>query len=781
MQHHPTEFKLKHLVIALIIALIGVSLLIFGSLTLHYQLDKKAQLENLLKYEQMTIEELSPTDLKSQLQAQWEVFQLSYPYTELAIVEFANSEPKVIFSTFSDTDHPQQGSLNQRILQLSKERLLDAGDNREESTFEQLNQKWQNSLDSEQFYFQLFHPQAGWYLASYQPDHWLPRFAQKSLLTTFIVLSLTIFVIALAFFFSLKKTTQHLNTTQIRYKQFLDQNLDWVWEIDTQGVIIYSSEHSSSLLGLNANQLLGVNLFSLIDPKYHPEEVKSFRHFLTKADPFFNREVALVHASKKIVYGVFEGQPFFDKHDRLLGFRGTCRNITAYKERQNALIEQLHYDPVTQLPNRAYLMNSLKQLYHSMTVGQHCALLMIDLNGLQKVNDSYGHRYSTLALHLIAERVRQSVIARNPVCRLNGTEFAILVRIPQSSKQLITSQMELLAEELLYELEQAMVFGEHSFMFKANVGIALIPEHGNEIPKILSAANQALFESKKLGFGRYRFASNDPTKYDQERDKTAQQLKTALIQNQFRVKYQLQVDTQQQQIIGLEALLRWQDPDTKKTIPAGAFIHIAEEFNQIVDLDIWLLEQVFNDWQQLTNHLKIHPEEIDRLPSMAVNLSSDTLISERFKETLQQLLETTKFPVQKLRFEVAENQLVRHANKAASVISELSEMGINFSIDQFGTGWSNLSYLQSLPISFIKIDKSHVENIANNPHSMKLTKTLIQMAHSLQIDVIAEGVESESQKHLLQQNGCIYMQGYLFSDTIGISKIQSIIEHHLND
>ena len=781
MQLHPTEFKLKHLIIALIISLVGVSLLTFSSLTLHYQLDKKAQLENLLQFEQPDIATLSLTELKNQLQTQWQVFQLSHPDTELAIIDVSQSEATIILSSFSNTNHTQQNFLKQRILQLSEERLLAVPENQDASTFGFLKHQWQSFSDSEQFHLQKIGSKNDWYLAFYQAEHWLPQFAQKSLFTTFLILSLTIFVISLVFFFSLNKTAQRLNTTQVRYQQFLNQNLDWVWEIDTQGVIIYSSEHSSSLLGINANQLLGVNLFSLIDPKYHPKDVKNFRRLLTKADPFFNREVALVHASNKVVYGVFEGQPFFDKHDRLLGFRGTCRNITAYKERQNALIEQLHYDPITQLPNRAYLMNSLKQLYHSITPGQHCALMILDLNGLQEVNDSHGHRYSTLALHLSAERIRQSVVARNLVCHLNGTEFAILIRTPQASKQLMTSQMELLAEELIYELEQTMVFDDHSFTLKANIGVALIPEHGNEIPKILSAANQALFESKKLGFGRYGFSSNAPNKYIQERHKTAEQLKTALEQNQFRVKYQLQVDTQQQQIIGLEALLRWHDPETKKTIPAGAFIDIAEELHQIVDLDIWLLKQVFEDWQQLTSYLKTHSKEIDRLPSMAINLSSDTLNSERFKQTLQQLLETTKFPVQKLRFEVAENQLVRHSDKTASVINDFSEMGINFSIDQFGSGWSNLSYLQALPISFIKIDKSHIEEIANNPQSMKLTKTLIQMAHSLQIDVIAEGVESESQKHLLQQNGCIYMQGYLFSDIISLNKVQSIIEHNLND
>jgi|GEM_PF-2547620 len=781
MQHHPTEFKLKHLISALIIALISVSLLIFSSLTLHYQLDKKTQLENLLKYEQSSIPNLSPAELKKHLHNQWQIFQLSYPATELAIVEFSDSGSKVIFSSFQNTPQSHQSSLNERILQLSEKRLLETPKDQDSSIVEFLNQQWQSFLDSEQFHLQSFMPENGWYLATYQPHNWLPSFAQKSLSTTLTILAITITMIAFAFFFSLQKTTKRLNSTQERYQQFLNQNLDWVWETDTQGIIIYSSDHSFNLLGIDANRLLGISLFSLIEQTYHPEEIKKLRHALTQTDPFFNLEFALKHSSKKHIYGVFYGQPFFDNHNQLLGFRGTCRNISAYKERQNALIEQLNFDPVTQLPNRVYLMNSLNRLYQSKVAGQHYALILLDLNGLQEVNDFHGHRYSTLALHLSAERIRKTVAQKNLVCHLNGTEFAVLIRTPHATKKSITAQMELLAEELIYELEQTMIFEEHSIMLKANIGIALIPENGNQVPKILSSANQALHESKQTGYGRYQFASTDPTNYEQAHYKTAEQLKTALEKNQFKVKYQLQVNTLQQKIIGLEALLRWQDPETKKIIPAGEFIHIAEEMNQIIDLDIWMLKHVFQDGQQLISQLRLHPQETDKLPTIVINLSSDTLISERLKPTLQQLIKTTDFPVQKLRFEISENQLVRHANKAACAINELSEMGIKFSIDQFGTGWSNLSYLQSLPISFIKIDKSNISDIANNPQSMKLTKTLIQMAHSLQIEVIAEGVECDSQKHLLQQNGCIFMQGYLFSDIISLSKVQSIIEHNLND
>lgn len=793
MQHNPAELKLFRLLFGLTATIILSTLLVFGSLTAHHQYQQKLQLQHLFEHQQNLLRVTPKKQLEEMLTQEWSSFKIHYPNIQFALVHSASQPmPEILFSTLGgNDDRAQKIALQQTLnrLQNTSPNAFQAAEVdadafevnyslSDSSIIAFIRQQWRAMRSGEQLYIQSFDAKHHWFFVVYQPQHWLPNFAVQGFKNTFWVLLGFIILAILAFFVTLRTSVKHFKLTQQRYQQFIDHNLDWVWEVDRNGIIIYSSEHSYNLLGIDANQLLGQSIFTFIDKNYHPETVKSFQKAIKETEPFFNFEIALKHPTQKIVYGVFYGQPFFDQNQMLGGFRGTCRNITAFKERNNLLLEKLHFDPVTQLPNRAYLLEHLNDLYQKIAAGQHFALLMLDLHDLQEVNDFHGHRYSTLAIHLSAERIRNTVAHKNLVCRLNGTEFAVLIRTPEINPENAKAQCELLAEELLFELKQPMVFGEHSFKLIANIGIALIPNHGNRTSQILAAANQALYDSKKHGYGRYRFATTDPVKTDHEHQATLAQLEKALSQHEFRLQYHLQIDTQHNHILAFEAFLRWKDPVSKKIVPAGEFVHIAEEHNKIYLLDEWVLSQLFEDWLALKEALNLEASAMHNLPSMVMNLSSDSLLSETFKHTLLNKLSQTGLPASKLRFEIAEDQLMRHANRAVRVINELSALGIKFSINQFATGWSNLSYLQSLPIEFIKLDRSQTIDMASNPQHLALVQTLVQMAHSLHLDVIAEGVETEIQQQLLQQIGCWKMQGYLFSQPFSATQMLTIIEHH---
>lgn len=784
MQQNPTQFKLGRLLGGLIVVLIGLCVLVYGSLTLHYQHQKLQQIQQLLAKQSQLSQEFNSVNLSKHLIEEWKTFQIAYPYTHFAIIEtYADHAPKLLFSKLVDTSEPEK--LRNHLLELSQQKLqqdLLSHTNTQNLPSAFFRQQWQSLKNNEQFFLAPFDQNNHWYFVAYQQRSWLPEFALQSLYNTLWIMTLLIGLTLLGFFLSLQKTSKHLQSTQNRYQQFIDHNLDWVWETDIHGTIIYSSEHSFALIGIDANKLLGVNLFSLIEPHYHPETSKELRQYLTQNEPFYNLELALKHSANKVIYGVFYGQPFFDKHNELLGFRGTCRDITAFKERQNTLLDQLHFDPVTELPNRLYLIENLNKLLAQIHPGDHYALLMLDLHGLQEVNDFHGHRYSTLSLHLSAERIRKTIAQRNLVCRLNGTEFAILIRVPlQGTSKEIHNQLELLAEELLYSLNQTMVFEEHSFTLQANVGITLIPENGIESSSLMANANQALYESKKLGYNHFRFATTDLAKPTQTAVKTVIELKKALSNNEFELHYQIQIDSLTHRIFGLEAQLFWVNPENRKVEIAQDFIKLAQEHNAILELELWMLDQVFADWQNLMESLKLQPAEHHLIPIFVLNLSSDTLISSELYFRIEKHFKDCVMPHNKLCIEISEGQLVRHANRAISAIHQLSELGIQFSIDHFGTGWSNLAYLQSLPIRYLKLDRSHTIDMAINPQHLEMTRTLIQMAHSLKIEMIAEGVESDTQKQLLQQNGCINMQGQLFAQSLHAKHLPDLIERHLND
>lgn len=787
MQQHPTELKLGRLLTSLLLGFILMAMLVFGSLTFHYQIQKQQQLTSLVATQMPFADSLNLIQYKKQLHQVWLTFKIAYPNTEFAIIQIEpDASLKILGTSIEHDENAEQAKTH--LLQLTETYLehqpliLPLQTQTRNDILSLLQNQYLTLNSGNNFFLAPLNSDRSWYFAAYQKDGWLPLFAQQSLQNTLWALLGLLAIFLGLFFFSLRKAAKRLLSVQERYHQFLDHNLDWVWEVDTQGTIIYSSEHSFSLIGYENTKLLGVKLFSLIEANYQPENVQALRKNLHKSEPFYNVELGLKHSGKKLVYGVFYGQPFFDKQQQLSGFRGTCRNITPFKERQDHLIEQLNFDPVTELPNRVYLINSMHHLFEDLTVGNHFALLMLDLHGLQEVNNCHGHRYSTLALHLSAERIRKTVPQSHLVARLNGTEFAVLVRTPfQGELKKFRSQLELVSEELIYELNQPMMFEQHSFSLQANVGITLIPDVSHNASSALAAANQALYESKKTGYNHLHFATKEPNNAHDPHAQTLENLKHAFENNELRLRYQLQVNALEHKIIGFEALLRWQDPVTKKLIKAQEFISIAVEHNKILQLELWVLNQMFADWQSLTQSLNLQPSEISKLPSFVMNVSSESLLSDIFKQTLRERLSTSNLPASKLRFEISESQLIRHANRAILAMNELADTGIEFCIDHFGTGWSNLSYLQSLPISHIKLSQNETIDLANNPQHLELSQTIVQLAHSLQLKVIAEGVETEIQKELLQKIGCLYMQGYLFSECVDLKKLTTLVEKQLNE
>lgn len=779
-----THVKSGRLLFALAIALITLSAIIFSSLLLNYQHQQQKELDRLVVSQQNLQEGNSSKALRNRLLAEWQTFQISHPDTQLAMIrshltEHNSRETQYLFGTLA----PDQQPIKTELQDLSADYITNRHLNRPTTdiwTF--LAEKWQTPDGEKALYIRAFNHEKHWYFVAFQDDHGLPEFVMRSFNNTFGILLVVFILTFIGFFVYFKRISKLMSTTQSRYHQIIDHNMDWVWETDIHGTIIYSSEHSLSLFGMETNQILGINLFNLIDADYHPETVKQLQSMIKQPEPFYNQEVALKHSAKKNVYGVFYGKPFFNKHDELIGFRGTCRNITAFKERQNRLQEQLDYDPVTQLPSRAFLISRLKELFDHLEPGDHYCIIMLDLNGLQEINNLHGHKYSTLALHLSAERIRKTVPQSALVSRLNGTEFAMLLRPAYHGKiEIYQDQIELIAKEIIEEINQPMIFDNHNFELRTNLGIAIIPQQGNQVSDILASANQALYESKRYGYNRIHFASKDPVNKGIEHQKTLSNLKQALTHNEFRLLYQMQVDTQKQDITSFEALLRWKDPKSKQVVPAKEFIEIAEENNQIFEIDNWVLNRLFADWNQLTEKLNPSPQQVETMPGLSMNISSDSLTSEDFVARVKERLKNSTLPPSKLRFEITESQLLRHANHSAIAINNLHELGVKFSIDRFGTGYSNLSYLQSLPIEFIKLDNSHTQDIATNRQHLSISKTIIQMAHSLGIEVVAEGIESDTQKQVLQNIGCVFMQGYLFSELIELKTLIHTLEKLQND
>jgi diguanylate cyclase (GGDEF)-like protein/PAS domain S-box-containing protein len=451
--------------------------------------------------------------------------------------------------------------------------------------------------------------------------------------------------------------------------------------------------------------------------------------------------------------------PLWDREGKVIGVIGTYEDITERKVAEDRVKFLAFYDALTELPNRALLQDRLsKALASARRRKDKVALLFLDLNRFKDINDSLGHLVGDLLLQEVAERLKKWAREQDTVARVGGDEFVIVLTAVKDGADAAVA-----AERLMHAMSAGFVVEGRSLSISCSLGISVFPEHGADSETLIKNADAAMYCAKENEGRNFRFFTDDMNAQAVERLTLENGLRLALDKKELFLVYQPQVDIVSGKIIGLEALLRWQHP-TLGLVPPDKFIRIAENCGLIVPIGEWVLRTACSQvrkWQD---------EGIPAV-SIAINVSAVQFRQEDFCELIRRVLHETSLAPQYLELELTEGLLLANADVTFSVLQELKAMGLTLAIDDFGTGYSNFNYLRQFRVSKLKIDRSFIRDVAVNPDDAAITTAIISMAKSLNLKVIAEGVEDEAQMSFLRAHQCDEIQGYYFSRSLTVDKV----------
>ena len=444
---------------------------------------------------------------------------------------------------------------------------------------------------------------------------------------------------------------------------------------------------------------------------------------------------------------------------------GSYIDISERKAAEEKIQLLAFYDPLTSLPNRRLLMDRLqKALVSSQRLGREGALLFLDLDNFKVLNDTLGHDIGDLLLQQVAQRLLSCVREGDTVARLGGDEFVVVLEALSKDALVAASQTEAIGEKIRNSLNQPYQLVEHEQRSSASIGAVLFSHPKTSMEELMKQADIAMYQAKKAGRNTLRFFDPEMQETVDSHAALESDLRNALVQQQFQLHYQIQVDSSHRPL-GAEGLIRWIHPERGFVSP-GQFIPLAEETGLILPIGRWVLETAcaqLKAWEQDALTCKL---------TLAVNVSAKQFHQPDFVAQVQAVVQRYAIKPSLLKLELTESMLVDSIEDTVATMSALKEVNIQFSLDDFGTGYSSLQYLKRLPLDQLKIDQSFVHDITVDNNDKAIVKTIIAMAHSMDINVIAEGVETEEQRQFLLDEGCMHYQGYLFGKPMPVAEFE---------
>ena len=457
-------------------------------------------------------------------------------------------------------------------------------------------------------------------------------------------------------------------------------------------------------------------------------------------------EYRLLARDGRVVWLRDEGVVVFDAHGRPLHLQGYLLDITREREAEIQLRQLALYDPLTGLANRTFFHERLRhatELRHDPE--RPAALLYIDLDGFKSVNDRWGHDAGDEVLKEIARRIEGAVRSADTPARLGGDEFAVVLTEgvdPETSVEV--------AERLLEEISRPIEVGSVHLLTEASIGIAL----GDDVEAMLREADIAMYRAKAHPELGYAFFDPQLDRAAVERSQRIGELRDAISGGELRLDYQAVVDLERYEITGYEALVRWRHPTEGDLAPAD-FIPLAEETGLIVQLGEWVLHEACAEGARLAARL-------EEIPQMSVNVSARQLHHGSFVDHVRAALDASGFPATALTLELTESALLESDERVCVSLRELKRLGVVIALDDFGTGYASLSYLQEFPIDVVKIDRSFTARIESPSSDLVLLKGIIDLGNALELNLVAEGIETPEQHRIIRRLGCQRAQGFYF-------------------
>jgi diguanylate cyclase (GGDEF)-like protein/PAS domain S-box-containing protein len=568
----------------------------------------------------------------------------------------------------------------------------------------------------------------------------------------FVTITAVLVFLLVQFYFQQQIALTHkFKASQQRLDLMLSSIPGGIQENDLEGRITYCNAGHHKILEYPEGSLIGYHIWDFQTNENDKRQLQEYFLYLVKHQPepesYTSRNLTR-KGNERILEVSWDYQR--DVNGELTGFISVITDITQSQQREQEILHLAYYDPLTSLANR---FRSLEQLSTMITAasqsGEQVGVLVLDLDHFKKINDSLGHDTGDRLLQQLVKRLHQCLTKAEFLGRLGGDEFIILHRhMPNQDR------LALLIDAVLSQFMAPFNIENREMVLTTSMGIAVYPNDGSSASELLRNADSALFHAKDSGRNTYSYFTRAMNLDVTRRFTIEEQLHSALDKNEFNLVYQPQVELQGNRTIAAEALLRWHNPVLGQ-VPPDEFISVAEQSNLIVPIGRFVLSQSL---AMLAQVQKLEPDF-----RMAINLSPVQFRDNNLIDTLNELLEVHQVSPQSIELEITEGVLLSGSSRVRHTLQALSEMGIKLAMDDFGTGYSSLSYLRRYPFDVLKIDRSFVGDIASKPAEREMINAIVAMSQGLGLKVVAEGVETEEQRHFLQTVGCDYAQGYFFN------------------
>ncbi len=563
---------------------------------------------------------------------------------------------------------------------------------------------------------------------------------------------------------TLEENQENLRVLKERYQLALEGSKDglWDWNVKTDRFLITKPRE---LLGYQDAQEIHSqkDWFNLIHPKDVPRVKKVLDQYLAGETQSYESEYRIRNQKGQYIWILSKAKAIWDSDGTPLRVCGSHTNITEERIQEEKIQTMAYYDSTTKAPNRFWLGEYLEeQIKMNRDSKEKMAILLIDLDNFKKVNDILTHEMGDRFLKEIAKRIQENLEEGESLTRFGGDEFVVVkTGNPDRNKIYETGN------RLLNILKEESTVKGYQFLITGSIGVAIFPDHGQDKDTLLKNADAAMYEAKNNGRDRMRFYSREVNEKIRDNIILESDLRMALEKEEFMIQIQPLIEVKTGRIIGGEALLRW-NHKIRGRISPGEFIPVAEETGIIVPIGERVLKEVciFNQ--------RLFAEGIQPVP-ISVNLSVPQILHNGLLDNIKKVMEDSGFEKPLLEVEITESVIMNNLDYAVKIMNSIRSMGVKVALDDFGTGYSSLSYLKSLPIDKLKIDKSFIDGIVKNDSEQAIVKSVIDMAKSLGIETVAEGIEQKEQWEILKKYGCDVGQGYYMYRPMDVEDFKGIL------
>ncbi|HVY06635.1 MAG TPA: EAL domain-containing protein [Burkholderiales bacterium] len=553
---------------------------------------------------------------------------------------------------------------------------------------------------------------------------------------------------------------ESLRESEARYRALFEHAIDAVFLMRPDGKILSANAEACRLLGYTEDELRSLGQEGLTepgDPRVAAMLEEHNREGRTRGEFRMRRK------DGSWVPVEVSSTTFQDRSGELCASL-IIRDVTDRKRAEEHIEYLAYHDELTGIPNRAHFQRAFEHtIASSQQRGLKSALMVVDLDRFKNINDIIGHEAGDQLLKQVAARLRTCLRDSDVLARLGGDEFVILMEDASS-----IDAVNAVADKILEVTSLPLFIDEQEFLITASIGISMSPHDGTDLKTLLRNSDVAMYRVKESGKNGYQYFSPDMHALGRDRLSIETALGRALERSEFLLQFQPKMQVSSRNIAGMEALVRWRNPE-RGVMPPGDFISIAEETGMIVPIGDWVLMEACKQGELLrkAGHIDLR---------VAVNLSVRQLYDEGLATRVAEVLRKTGFPAANLELEITESMVMHDAEEAIKVLQSLRDTGVRIAIDDFGTGYSSLAYLKRFPIDSLKIDRSFIRDLPDDRDDASITRSIIAMAHNMKLEVVAEGVETTPQLDFLDAYGCDEIQGYLYSEPLGLDAFERFLD-----